>query len=303
MTTPDLVSVIIPCYKQAHFLGAAIESALAQSYAPVEIVVVDDGSPDNTSEVAARYPQVRCIRQENQGSSAARNTGIRESNGSFLVFLDADDKLLPHALETHLKCFQAHADCVLVSGHYQMIAGDGSPLQTPAQPHVTGEHYARLLHSNYIGCPAIAMYRRAAFNAVGDFNTSLRAAEDYEMYLRVARKFPLYSHTEIVAEHRRHESNTSDNLALMEEYSVGVLRAEWEYVRGDKRLERAYRSGLRFKTRMYRREMLVEKLRQQARAGHWTQALPSMFKLLGNYPLAFAAHAGKILRNSVLRNQ
>jgi glycosyltransferase involved in cell wall biosynthesis len=76
------VSVIIPCYKQAHLLGEAIESVLEQQTSgQVEVIVVDDGSPDNTSEVAARYATVKCVRQENQGLSAARNTGLRESTG------------------------------------------------------------------------------------------------------------------------------------------------------------------------------------------------------------------------------
>ena len=89
-----LVSVVIPCYNQAHFLGEAIESVLAQTYPHLEIVVVDDGSTDNTGEVAARYPGVRYVRQENQGLAAARNTGLRHSSGDYLVFLDADDRLL-----------------------------------------------------------------------------------------------------------------------------------------------------------------------------------------------------------------
>src|ERR687885_795015 len=115
---PSVVSVVIPCYNQAHFLGEAIESVLAQSYPHFEIVVVDDGSTDNTSEVAARYPGVRCIRQNNQGVAAARNTGIRESNGSYLVFLDADDRLLPEALEVGLEQLKVHPECAFVSGQH-----------------------------------------------------------------------------------------------------------------------------------------------------------------------------------------
>ena len=78
------VSVIIPCYNQAHFLGEAIESVLAQSYPHFEIIVVDDGSADQTAEVATSYPAVRCLRQQNQGLSAARNAGLAESRGAYL---------------------------------------------------------------------------------------------------------------------------------------------------------------------------------------------------------------------------
>src|SRR5919107_192619 len=104
----DLVSVVIPCYNQAHFLSEAIESVLAQTYPYFEIIVVDDGSTDNTSEVAGRYSGVRCIRQDNQGLSGARNSGLRHSKGEYLVFLDADDRLLPQALEVGLECLRAY---------------------------------------------------------------------------------------------------------------------------------------------------------------------------------------------------
>src|SRR6266446_9539630 len=103
-----LVSVVIPCYNQAHFLGEAIDSALAQTYPHLEIVVVDDGSTDNIAAVVARYPGVRYFRQENQGLAAARNTGLRHSVGERLVFLDADDRLMPGAIEVGLACFRDH---------------------------------------------------------------------------------------------------------------------------------------------------------------------------------------------------
>ena len=113
-----LVTVVIPCYNQAHFLTEAIESVLSQSYPNFEVVVVDDGSTDDTSEVAGRYPQkVRLIRQENRGLSGARNTGIGHARGEYVVFLDADDRLLPEALEVGIEQLEAHPECAFVSGH------------------------------------------------------------------------------------------------------------------------------------------------------------------------------------------
>ena len=103
-----LVSVVIPCYNQAHFLPEAIKSALAQTHQPVEVVVVDDGSPDNVVDVVASYPGVRCVRQENRGRSQARNAGFRASRGKYVIFLDADDRLTPNAIESHLRCFSEH---------------------------------------------------------------------------------------------------------------------------------------------------------------------------------------------------
>src|SRR5262245_48924076 len=122
-----LVSIVIPCFKQGHFLGEAIESVLNQSYPNHEIIVIDDGSPDNTSQVASHYAGVRLIRQENQGLSAARNRGISESHGEFLVCLDADDRLLPGALESGLTCMSERPESELVFGRYRGIEADGAP--------------------------------------------------------------------------------------------------------------------------------------------------------------------------------
>src|SRR5207245_5342110 len=155
-----LVSVIIPCYNQAHFLGEAIESVLAQSYPHFEIIVVDDGSTDNTEEVAGSYPEVRCLRQANQGQAAARNVGLGQSCGEYAVFLDADDRLMPEALAVGLAGFAAHPDCAFVAGHHRWISADGFPLQEIPPHSVEKEHYAELLRRNYIAMLATVMYRR-----------------------------------------------------------------------------------------------------------------------------------------------
>ena len=132
-----LVSVVIPCYNQAHFLSEAIESVLSQTCESFEIIVVDDGSTDNTSELASRYQKVRLLRQENRGVSAARNAGLAESEGEYVVFLDADDRLLPEALEVGLECLDDHPECAFACSHScNMIAADGRFLETVQQPHI-----------------------------------------------------------------------------------------------------------------------------------------------------------------------
>ena len=122
------LSVIIPSYNRAAFLPEAIESLLSQTYPEFEIVVVDDGSTDETKEVCDRYPTVQYIYQNNQGVSAARNTGIRASKGEYLLFLDSDDCLLPKAVEIGLNCINAHPEVGFVFGSYifQSINPDGS---------------------------------------------------------------------------------------------------------------------------------------------------------------------------------
>ena len=90
-----LVSVIIPCYRQAHFLADALRSAVAQTHRPLEIIVVDDGSPDDVAAVTAQFPTVRLVRQPNRGLAAARNAGLRASSGDYVAFLDDDDTFFP----------------------------------------------------------------------------------------------------------------------------------------------------------------------------------------------------------------
>src|SRR5262249_51410620 len=140
-----LVSIIIPCYNQAHFLGEAIESVLAQSHSHHEIVVIDDGSTDNTRAVAGRYPGIRYIRQVNCGLSAARNTGLRCSQGDYIVFLDADDRLFPQALRIGLESLTSHPECMFAAGRYELMSADGSCLGDGAWFPIEDDHYAGLL--------------------------------------------------------------------------------------------------------------------------------------------------------------
>src|SRR5437660_735131 len=131
-----LVSVVIPCHNQAHFLVEAIESVLAQTYADFEVVVVDDGSTDNTAAVVKQFPGVGYVHQQNAGAPAARNAGLRNTTGAYLVFLDADDRLLPDALQAGLDCFHAHSECGFVFGSWRPIISDGSvlPAREPPAP-------------------------------------------------------------------------------------------------------------------------------------------------------------------------
>ncbi|MCA1616983.1 MAG: glycosyltransferase family 2 protein [Acidobacteria bacterium] len=121
-----LASVIIICYNQARFLGEAIESVLRQTYKHYEIVVMDDGSTDDPAAVAARYPGVRFFTQPNQGTAGAtRNSGFRKSRGEYLVFLDADDRLLPNALGVGVAGLTGHPECGFAVGRFLPMTVDG----------------------------------------------------------------------------------------------------------------------------------------------------------------------------------
>jgi glycosyltransferase involved in cell wall biosynthesis len=283
-----LVTVVIPCYNQAHFLGEAIESVLAQSYPNFEIIVVDDGSTDNTSEVASGYPseKVRLLGQKNKGRSAARNLGLRQSRGEYVVFLDSDDRLLPEALEVGERELEAHPECAFVSGHIRRIGADGSPLRTPPQAlhkaHVK-DHYARLLRYNYIWTTGPVMYRRSVFDTVDGFDSSLEPCEDWDIYLRIAGGYPVHHHGEVVAEYRQHDANTTHDSTLMLKATVAVLRAQKKRVRGHERYEKACETGLRGGTEYYG-VPLADEVREYLRQREWKRAFRGVLVLLRYYP-------------------
>ena len=227
MTSPK-VSVVITYYNQGRFLGEAIESVLEQSFSQWELIVVDDGSVDESSEVASLYPEVKLVKQQNLGLAAARNAGLAASSGKYVVFLDADDRLLPDALEVGAHRLDTHQDCAFAYGRYRLITKDGMRIPWAQRQSTDGEPYRRLLISKYIGMHAAVVYMRAIFEDVGGFNTSLAACHDYEMYLRITRTHKIYRHKEIVAEYRQHDSNMSLNSDLMLRHSISVLNSQWK---------------------------------------------------------------------------
>jgi glycosyltransferase involved in cell wall biosynthesis len=284
-----VVSVIIPCFRQAHFLRDSIDSALAQTYPHVEVVVVDDGSPDDASAVAARYPTVRSVRQRNQGLSSARNAGFMESTGRYLVFLDADDRLTPDALRLGVSELTAHPECAFVAGEHRLIDELGHPMPAAPRPFVSRDHYLELLKTNFIWCPASVMYRRSVFAAVGTFDPSLRSAEDYDLYLRIARQFPIRTHRHVVAEYRLHQSAMSRNTSRMLKFAVKVLRAQRRHLKGDPDLEAACATGIEAYQTLYG-VPLIRQIAIHMRRRRWRRVVPDSVVALRYYPRAFARH-------------
>lgn len=245
-----LVSVVIPCYNHARFLSDAISSVLAQTFQDYEIIVVDDGSSDDTSVVARQFgSRVRYHRKPNGGLPAARNTGTELSRGKFILYLDADDRLLPMALETGVAFLQERPTCAFVSGANQVLVGD--EIHFAAPKHVTGDHYQALLRRNYIQMPGCVLYRRNLVIAEGGFDCALKAVEDYDLYLRIARRYPVFHHDKLVGTYRVHNANMSGNKSLMLRYSLRVLFSQWPYVKNNRRLLHAFLAGIACWLRVY----------------------------------------------------
>ncbi len=276
---PELVSVVIPCYNDAHFLAEAIESALCQTYLCSEIVVVDDGSTDHTAEVVKEYPGVRYVPQQRQGLSAARNTGLKACHGEYVVFLDADDRLLPNHFEISLRAIRARPDTALVCGDFRLFGSDEQWHTHCCEP----DHYASLLKCNFIGAVHCAMFRRDIALALGGFSPHLQACEDYEFYFRIARTHPIYCHHQLVAEYRRHGSQLSRRWDVMLASALSVLRAEWPHVKGRHDYVQAYRDGVkRFQT-TYGDPLLWQTV-MVARQRQWSLVFKYLRIILAFYP-------------------
>lgn len=284
-----LTSVVITCYNQARFLTDAIESVLAQTHPHYEIIVVDDGSTDHAATVAGAYPSVRYIYQENQGLAAARNTGWRACGGQFVVFLDADDRLLSGALAAGMSCFRLYPECAFVSGHFRYVNADGRFLNEFPQRYIDRDHYQALLRGNYIGMHSTVMYRRSALEYADGFNISLKACEDYDLYLRIARTHPVRCHRTLVAEYRQHNANMSSDAVLMLRTVVNVLRSQEVFVASEKHLRHAFQAGLRAWTSYYGKYLILQFF-QHCLQGDVKRAARILVTLLQYTPKYFRPH-------------
>ncbi len=277
-----LVSVVIPCWDQAHYLGESVESVLSQTYERVEAIVVDDGSSDNTGFVVARYPTVRYRRQPNRGAAAARNAGLEASEGDLLVFLDADDRLLEDAIDTGVAALRANPNAEIAVGACRDIDSAGRPLGVPSQPLIHRDHYLALLKSCFVLSGSSVLFTRRCLEAVDGFDEALRTGDDYDLYLRLARRFPLACHGRVVTEYRRHAFSLTADPASTLRGELGALRGQRRELHG--RPERvAFRAGRR-RARRTHGEALERRLYEEARRGRWREATRCARVLLRNRP-------------------
>lgn len=217
------VAVLIPCFEQRRFLAAAIDSVIGQTMPAAEIIVVDDGSSEDLASVTSQFENVRLIRQDNRGLSGARNTGFKAATSEKVIFLDADDRLLPDAVKLGLKAFKSQPDAGFVYGAIRVAQGNSQwPRFTPASSHLD------LIRCNWIACPAAAMFDRLKLLKVGGFDESLGMCEDWDAFLRLARQYPLFAYDEPVAIYFKHDANMSNDEDSLMRWVEVVRRREKE---------------------------------------------------------------------------
>ncbi len=223
------VSVIIPTYNRVPYLGDAIRSVLAQPAEGVEIIVVDDGSTDGTEELVQGFDAgVIYLRVPHRGQPAAtRNRGLQAARGDFIALLDSDDLFLPGKLAAQCAALAAHADVAFVYSNGYFFRDDpAAPISRVLDglPTPSGDGVADLLRGDFL-VPAVTLIRRGCLDAVGAFDEALtlRGVEDYDLWLRLAARFPILYLPGDVAAIRRHADNLSKNPATIRMGAVQVL--------------------------------------------------------------------------------
>lgn len=223
------VSVVIPTYNYAHYVTGAVESALAQTYPDREVIVVDDGSTDDTRDRLAPFEgRIRYVHQENRGLSAARNTGVRVARGALVAFLDSDDLWHPEKLAIQARYLDEHPEVALVASehldvHTSAIGRVDWPRVDGSRP--IGAHAVSfedlVISSRFGACGVVA--RRWCFDEVGLFDETLRSAEDVDMWIRIASRFPVAKLESPLWVYRHHGTSMHRATARMELNTLKML--------------------------------------------------------------------------------
>jgi glycosyltransferase involved in cell wall biosynthesis len=227
-----VVSIIIPCYRNANVLPEAVDSALAQTYQPMEIIVVNDGSDDETDEVAARYAgRIRYIHKANGGRASARNAGLHQAKGDFVLFLDADDMLHPQALAWLVEATEGQSDRIALVGYqrftrHPQIDGEESTL-----PPETASFFPWVIHRSYalhgFLCP------RPVAIGIGGFDKTM-FLEDWDFWARIAlHGARLATVRHVGAFYRRSPGSVTSDRGRLRDGPAQVLLKLYEHVRHD----------------------------------------------------------------------
>jgi GT2 family glycosyltransferase len=224
------VSIIVPAYNSAALLGEALGSVFIQTYRDFEIIVVDDGSTDNTAAVVGPLVQqglIRYFHQDKQGVSAARNRGIVEANGRYIAFLDSDDLFDREKLDIQVRYLKDHPEVGLVHSGFTKFDNSGKDLGYRDPAWFSGSIYPQiLLYWTTLMAVDAVLVRREVFDVIGLFDTALSMGEDLDLWRRIARKYPFGFIEKSLARVRVHSGNTSgDKLRATQGLSMYLEKA------------------------------------------------------------------------------
>ena len=292
-----LIAVAIACFNQGRYLAEAIQSVLAQTCPPDEIILVDDGSTDCTRDVAAAFPSVIYVYQCNAGLSAARNTALALTRAARILFLDADDLLRPGALAAAGRCFDADPARAFVHGAYAVV-DERRVLLSRHQAMTVASPFLELLRGNYIAMHGTVLYDVARLRDSGGFDVGLASCEDYDVYLRLARRHPVAAYAEEAAEYRRHDQGLSTSALRMTATSRAVIRRHAGPSQQDPAHRAAARQGIDFFTGYYT-DRLLDALRRAHLTRRRRDALYRLARDVRDHPAAVLPITARLLERSL----
>jgi hypothetical protein len=212
-----------------------------------------------------------------------------------VLFLDADDRLLPDALATGVEAFNDHPDCGLVYGHVRLRGTDPAVCRCPPQGAVAHAHYRELLSRNYIWTPGAVLYRRGVIEEVAGFDPRAGGSADFDLNIRIARRWPMHCHGRLVLDYREHPDSQSSDPAYMLRSAVSVRRRHRRLARASPDERIALEQGIRTVQGDYG-ERLLDRLAVHARAGRWREALRCLPPLLRYHPTGLSRRIIRRLR-------
>jgi glycosyltransferase involved in cell wall biosynthesis len=286
------VGVVVTTFNHERFLAAALASVASQRRPADAVVVVDDGSTDDPAAVVRSFPQAQLIRQANQGLAAARNTGLSALDTDYVICLDADDCLEPIAIDCGLACFARVPACGFVYGGHRYIDGAGEPLGERFEP-PGDDPYSALLRRNFIAMHGTVMYRRDRLLEAGAFDATLRRCEDYDVYLRMARRHPIAGYADLVAAYRLHGANISRDHRAMLDAALLVHARHRPGAGADPALKAAWSEGRRAWRRYYAREMAMARFESRRAGGSLARTLSALAGVAAASP---ATALGEVIR-------
>lgn len=222
-----MVSVVIPVYNGEKYIKAAINSVLKQTYSEIEIIAVDDGSLDNTMEIAKSFSQIRYYRQENKGVSASRNFGMSVARGDYIAFLDADDLYTPDKIEKQVNLLENNADIDVVYNDGTIVDDNLKVIGTLKSEYVLenqADFLACLLFRQLVPVPASIMIRKKCMEDGILYNETYSNAEDYDFIIRLAERYKFGYIPEPLYIYRRHENNLTNAHGIQQKRELDVLK-------------------------------------------------------------------------------
>lgn len=273
---PSSISVIIPTYNRAHLLPRALDSILNQTRVPEEVIVVDDGSNDDSAAlIQSNYPEVMYIRQSNRGVSAARNRGIREASGEWLAFLDSDDEWLPEKNQRQMEALRNEPGMLFC--HTDEIWIRNGVRVNPMKKHTKygGWIFQKCLPLCCIS-PSSVVIHRSLFTEVGIFDESLPVCEDYDLWLRITAFHPvLYLDEKLIVKYGGHDDQLSQQYWGMDRFRIQTLEKILNTKALDKENRLAVKAMLAEKVSIYTTGALKRGRLKEAEAytKRWTTVL------------------------------